>query len=85
MCSGSEAGSYHRLVYHSTLGLRVIKKSSNPARSRHKGGGDGGEDGSDERSGRVWRGAQLCLGRVLVATLGLGVIKKGEEERNKKG
>ena len=33
MCSGSEAGSYLRLidfVYHSTLGLRVIKK-------KHKG------------------------------------------------
>ena len=29
MCSGSEAGSYSRridFVYHSTLGLRVIKK-----------------------------------------------------------
>jgi len=29
MCSGSEAGSYLRLidfVYHSTLGLRVIEK-----------------------------------------------------------
>jgi len=29
MCSGSQAGSYLRLidfVYHSTLGLRVIKK-----------------------------------------------------------
>ena len=29
MCSGSEAGSYFRLidfVYHSTLGWRVIKK-----------------------------------------------------------
>jgi len=29
MCSGSEAGSYFRLidfVYHSILGLRVIKK-----------------------------------------------------------
>jgi len=29
MCSGSEAGSYLRLidfVFHSTLGLRVIKK-----------------------------------------------------------
>ena len=29
MCSGSEAGSYLRLidfVYHSTLGLRLIKK-----------------------------------------------------------
>ena len=31
MCSGSEAGSYLRLidfVYHSTLGLRVIKKKT---------------------------------------------------------
>ena len=28
MCSGSDAGSYLRLIllYHSTLGLRVIKK-----------------------------------------------------------
>ena len=29
MCSGSEAGSYSRLIdflFHSTLGLRVIKK-----------------------------------------------------------
>jgi len=35
MCSGSEAGSYLRLidfVYHSTLDLRVIKKRR---RSRH--------------------------------------------------
>ena len=33
MCSGSEAGSYLRLidfVYHSTLGLRVIKKKRSP-------------------------------------------------------
>ena len=32
MCSGSEVGSYLRLidvVYHSTLGLRVIKKKKN--------------------------------------------------------
>jgi len=32
MCSGSEEGSYLRLtdfVYHSTLGLRVIKKKKN--------------------------------------------------------
>jgi len=30
MCSGSEAGSYLRLIdfYHSTLGLRVIKKKA---------------------------------------------------------
>ena len=34
MCSGSEAGSYLRLidfVYHSTLGLRVIKKKRSAA------------------------------------------------------
>ena len=33
MCSGSEAGSYLRLidfVYHSTLGLRIIKKKKEP-------------------------------------------------------
>ena len=33
-CSGSEAGSYLRLidlVYHPTLGLRVIKKEGAPA------------------------------------------------------
>ena len=38
MCSGSEAGSYLRLidfVYHSTLGLRVIKKK----RPRRRGCG----------------------------------------------
>jgi len=32
MCSGSEAGSYSRLidfVYHSTLGLRAMKKKKN--------------------------------------------------------
>ena len=36
MCSGSEAGSYLRLidfVYHSTLGLRVIKKKKRQART----------------------------------------------------
>ena len=43
-CSGSEAGSYLRLidlVYHSTLGLRVIKKKKqkNPARGLGGGGG----------------------------------------------
>jgi len=35
MCSGSEAGSYLRLidfVYHSTLGLRAIKKKSEKTR-----------------------------------------------------
>ena len=42
MCSGSEAGSYLRLidfVYHSTLGLRVIKKRS--TEDGHDGRGDG--------------------------------------------
>ena len=37
MCSGSEAGSYLRLidfVYHSTLGLRVIKERRRAERSR---------------------------------------------------
>jgi len=37
MCSGSEAGSYLRLidyVHHSTLGLRVIKKKKKKIRSR---------------------------------------------------
>ena len=36
MCSGSEAGSYLRLidfVYHSTLGLRVIKKKESVSAS----------------------------------------------------
>ena len=39
MCSGSEAGSYLRLidfVYHSTLGLRVIKKK-NPKQKKPEG------------------------------------------------
>ena len=38
MCSGSEAGSYSRLivsVYHSTLGLRVIEKTK---KAEHVGG-----------------------------------------------
>jgi len=37
MCSGSEAGSYLRLidfVCHSTLGLRVIKKKKKKAETR---------------------------------------------------
>jgi len=45
VCSGSEAGSYLRLtdfVYHSTLGLRVIKKkrrvSTAAAPPRNSGG-----------------------------------------------
>ena len=38
MCSGSEAGSYLRLidfVYHSTLGLRAIKKKKSRVRTSH--------------------------------------------------
>ena len=37
LCSGSEAGSYLRLiesVFHSTLGLRVIKKKKNHPQDR---------------------------------------------------
>ena len=39
MCSGSEAGSYLRLidfVYHSTLGLRVINKKKRETGSIHQ-------------------------------------------------
>ena len=39
ICSGSEAGSYLRLtdfVYHSTLGLRVIKKKRSSVRRLYK-------------------------------------------------
>jgi len=46
MCSGSEAGSYLRLidfVYHSTLGLRVIKQK------KVTGGAD--DEPSDAREG----------------------------------
>jgi len=41
MCSGSEAGSYLRLidfVHHSTLGLRVIKRERERERERERGG-----------------------------------------------
>jgi len=39
MCSGSEAGSYLRLidfVYHSALGSKVIKKKKKPLRRRSR-------------------------------------------------
>ena len=44
MCSGSEAGSYLKLIdfmYHSTLGLRVIKKKRGNQRNgtRERGSG----------------------------------------------
>ena len=41
MCSGSEAGSYLRLidfVYHSTQGLRVIKKKKKKGATRRHDG-----------------------------------------------
>ena len=41
MCSGSEAGSYSRLidfVYHSTLGLRIIKKKDIALSTNRLGG-----------------------------------------------
>jgi len=40
MCSGSEAGSYLRLidfVYHSTLGLGVIKKRGRSTSGKREG------------------------------------------------
>jgi len=52
MCSGSETGSYFRLidfVYHSTLGLRVIKKKD----YREKVEGDGSLD-RDTAVERIW-------------------------------
>ena len=57
-CSGSDAGSYLRLidfVYHSTLGLRVIKKEKyrrraldccQPARGQERYGGYLGANGT---------------------------------------
>ena len=46
MCSGSEAGSYVRLidfVYHSTLGLSVIKKRGVTMVRRRMAGGSSGK------------------------------------------
>jgi len=45
MCSGSEAGSYLRLidcVYHSTLGLRVMKKKKKQKKKKKDGSQRGG-------------------------------------------
>ena len=50
MCSGSEAGSYLRLidfVYHSTLGLGVIQKKRS-SRGAGAAGGFGGRKGGSE-------------------------------------
>ena len=59
MCSGSEAGSYVRLidfVYHSTLGLRVIKKRrEDPIRCRKQGPVSGWElEPLTKSEGRQW-------------------------------
>ena len=46
MCSGSEEGSYLRLidfVYHSTLGVRVMKKKKYVARGAVGGRGSEGD------------------------------------------
>jgi len=49
MCRGSEAGSYLRLIdlYHSTLGLRVIK-------NKKKLGLVSGEAGDEKRLGQIY-------------------------------
>jgi len=59
MCSGSEAGSYLRLidfVYHSTLGVRVIKKK----KKRIRGGA---------ARGRGAAGAPACPQSMLLQAL----------------
>ena len=56
MCSGSEAGSYSRLidfVCHSTLGLRVIKKKNVRLARRH------------HHRGALCRGTSLIRNRPL--------------------
>ena len=55
MCSGSEAGSYPRLLdflYHSTLGLRVIKK---------KGGGPALEGLAGAALQEALEGLRVCV------------------------
>ena len=66
MCSGSEAGSYLRLidcVYHSALGLRVIKKR------RRRDSRVRGSDGEERRRARTKRE------RVR------GVVERGSEDQ----
>jgi len=61
MSSGSEAGSYLRLmdfVYHSTLGVRVIKKKSLLSRARNRLG----QTIKTHFGGRVGGGGALGLG-----------------------
>jgi len=62
MCSGSEACSYLRLidcVYHSTLGLRVIKKKKEPRASEGRG--------RNSRSGAAPGGFHLRSNRLVQA------------------
>ena len=75
MCSGSEAGSYFRLIdfaYHSTLGLRVIQKEKTrmpgwQARSRihhHRGKGLGTTPESSKGSPKVISPSRQLFSKV---------------------
>jgi len=69
MCSGSETGSYLRLidfVYHSTLGLRVIKKNLE--------NDDGGRHELIHREGGHGVPAMACLIAVSVQEIACRVI-----------
>ena len=70
MCCGSEAGSYLRLidfVYHSTLGLRVIKKKRrNPKPVNPKAGGTSGVGTASHAAAAVWPARALpCFDQFL--------------------
>ena len=90
MCSGSEAGSYSRridFVYHSTLGLRVIKKkksvAASPSPSEKVGSVDTGLGGSGAVGSGSEAGSYLRLiDFVYHSTLGLRVIKKNRRCRD---
>ena len=76
MCSGSEAGSHLGLIdfeYHSTLGLRVIKKKKNRGmRAARRSLGE-----ASERRGNTFNGVVCKAHRLLYhSTLGLRVVKK---------
>jgi len=75
ICSGSEAGSYLRLIdvaYHSTLGLRVIMKKNEFVGTRVSGFGTSTFKGSYSR----------LIDFAYHSTLGLGVIKKKRSTSN---
>jgi len=66
MCSGSEAGSYLRLmdfVYHSILGLRVIKKKNRNLEELVEEDGEHDVDQQDHRfrGGLVFKAHRLCV------------------------